>query len=65
MSVALPASVLFPRPVDLPMREPELRVGFLLAPRFSLLPVASFIDALRHAATRRTLAARSTAVGRS
>jgi transcriptional regulator GlxA family with amidase domain len=41
---------LFPRPVDLPVREPELRVGFLLAPRFSLLPVASFLDALRHAA---------------
>jgi transcriptional regulator GlxA family with amidase domain len=42
--------VLFPRPVDLPVREPELRVAFLLAPRFSLLPVASFLDALRHAA---------------
>lgn len=50
MSMVLPASVLFPRPVDLPVREPELRVGFLLAPRFSLLPVASFLDALRHAA---------------
>ncbi len=31
-------------------REPELRVGFLLSPCFTLLPFAGFIDALRHAA---------------
>jgi transcriptional regulator GlxA family with amidase domain len=50
MSTTPQIEVVFPRPVDLPVREPELRVGFLLAPRFSLLPVASFLDALRHAA---------------
>jgi transcriptional regulator GlxA family with amidase domain len=41
---------LFPEPVNLPAREPDLRIGFILAPRFSLLPLASFLDALRHAA---------------
>ena len=30
--------------------EPDLRVAFVLAPRFTLLPFAGFIDALRHAA---------------
>lgn len=30
--------------------EPDLRVGFILSPRFSLLPFASFIEGLRHAA---------------
>lgn len=42
---------LFPKPsvrTDLP--PPEMRVGFILGKRFSLLPVASFLDALRHAA---------------
>lgn len=32
------------------MPTPEMRVGFILSPQFSLLPVASFLDALRHAA---------------
>lgn len=40
----------FPKPVDLPVRDPELRIGLILCPRFSLLPVASFLDVLRHAA---------------
>lgn len=30
--------------------EPDLRVAFVLAPHFTLLPFAGFIDALRHAA---------------
>jgi transcriptional regulator GlxA family with amidase domain len=30
--------------------EPELKVGFILSPNFTLLPFAGFIDALRHAA---------------
>lgn len=35
---------------DSPDVVPDLRVGFLLAPRFSLLPFAGFVDSLRHAA---------------
>jgi transcriptional regulator GlxA family with amidase domain len=30
--------------------EPDLKVGFILSPRFSILPFAGFIDCLRHAA---------------
>lgn len=30
--------------------EPDIRVGFLLSPKFSLLPFASFVESLRHAA---------------
>jgi transcriptional regulator GlxA family with amidase domain len=33
-----------------PGLEPDLRVGFILSPKFSLLPFACFIDCLRHAA---------------
>lgn len=33
-----------------PGLEPDLRVGFILSPKFSLLPFAGFIDCLRHAA---------------
>ncbi len=29
---------------------PELKVGFILSPNFTLLPFAGVIDALRHAA---------------
>src|SRR5690606_18643517 len=29
---------------------PDIKVGFILAPQFSLLPFAGFVDALRHAA---------------
>ena len=29
---------------------PDLRVGFILSPKFTLLPLASFIDCMRHAA---------------
>jgi len=29
---------------------PDLRVGFILAPKFTLIAFASFIDCLRHAA---------------
>lgn len=50
MQTNLKYASLFPRPVAMPVRKPDLRVGFILAPRFSLLPVASFLDALRHAA---------------
>ncbi|MEO9824217.1 MAG: helix-turn-helix domain-containing protein [Paracoccaceae bacterium] len=41
---------LFPTPSKAPDLSPEMRVGFVLSPQFSLLPVASFLDALRHAA---------------
>lgn len=41
---------LFPAPPDMPNIKPDMRVGFILAPRFTLLSFASFIDALRHAA---------------
>lgn len=43
-------SSLFPPPSKVPELEPEMRVGFILCSAFSLLPVASFLDALRHAA---------------
>lgn len=43
------ASIL-PTPPAPPDVAPQLRVGFILAPSFSLLPVAGFMDALRHAA---------------
>ncbi len=43
-------SSLFPPPSRAPELEPEMRVGFILCSSFSLLPVASFLDALRHAA---------------
>ena len=45
----LPAG-LFPPPSKPPDLAPEMRVGIILSPKFSLLPVASFLDALRHAA---------------
>ena len=41
---------LFPAPPDMPDIKPDMRVGFILSPRFTLLSFASFIDALRHAA---------------
>jgi transcriptional regulator GlxA family with amidase domain len=43
------SSIISPPPPP-PHVEPDLRVGFLLAPKFSLLPFAGFIDCLRHAA---------------
>lgn len=39
-----------PEPPPAPAVEPELSVGFILSPDFTLLPFAGFIDALRHAA---------------
>lgn len=39
-----------PPAAPVPPIEPELRVGFVLSPDFTLLPFAGFIDALRHAA---------------
>lgn len=33
-----------------PRPEPDIKVGFILAPRFTLLAFASFVDCLRHAA---------------
>jgi transcriptional regulator GlxA family with amidase domain len=41
---------LFPVPPPMPDVDPDIRVGFVLSPRFTLLPFASFIDSLRHAA---------------
>ncbi len=43
-------SLLFALPPPTPDVEPDMRVGFILSPEFSLLPFASFIDGLRHAA---------------
>ena len=43
-------AALFPDPPVLPDVEPDLRVGFILSPRFTILPFAGFIDCLRHAA---------------
>jgi transcriptional regulator GlxA family with amidase domain len=37
-------------PTPPPGVAPDLRVGFLLSPRFTILPFAGFIDCLRHAA---------------
>lgn len=37
-------------PPPFPEISPDLRVGFILSPQFSLLPFASFIESLRHAA---------------
>ena len=33
-----------------PFIEPDIRVGFILSPRFTMLPFAGFLDVLRHAA---------------
>lgn len=41
---------LFESPPDLPAVTPDIRVGFILSPSFSLLPFAGFIEGLRHAA---------------
>lgn len=38
------------RPNTAPDIAPDIRVGFLLSPDFTILPFASFIDCLRHAA---------------
>lgn len=43
-------SSLFPSPPPAPDNDPDIRVGFILSPRFSMLPFAGFIDSLRHAA---------------
>jgi transcriptional regulator GlxA family with amidase domain len=40
----------FSTPPPLLNIKPDMRVGFILSPCFSLLPFASFIDSLRHAA---------------
>lgn len=41
---------LFPPPPLMPDIRPDMRVGFILAPSFSLMAFASFIEGLRHAA---------------
>lgn len=41
---------LFPAPPPIPELQPDMRVGFLLSPRFTLLAFASFVDCLRLAA---------------
>ena len=41
---------IFPTPPPAPDAEPEVQVGFILSPSFSLLPFAAFVDCLRHAA---------------
>lgn len=43
-------SLVFPAPPPAPEIEPDIRVGFVLSPRFTLLPFAGFADSLRHAA---------------
>ncbi len=43
-------SAIFPEPPDMPDIKPDIRVGFILAPKFTLLSFASFADGLRHAA---------------
>ena len=43
-------ATLFPPPPPVPDIAPDIRVGFILSPRFTLLPFAGFIDSLRHAA---------------
>lgn len=43
-------SDLFPPPPLMPQIRPDIRVGFILAPRFTLMAFASFIEGLRHAA---------------
>lgn len=43
-------SSIFAAPPPMPDTVPDIRVGFILSPFFSLLPFASFIDSLRHAA---------------
>ena len=43
-------AALFPAPPDMPDITPDMRVGFILSPKFTLLAFASFIDGLRHAA---------------
>ena len=40
----------FATPPPMPNITPDIRVGFILSPQFSLLPFASFIESLRHAA---------------
>jgi transcriptional regulator GlxA family with amidase domain len=42
-------SAIFASPPPLPDIRPDIRVGFILSPRFTLLPFAGFIDSLRHA----------------
>lgn len=41
---------LFPAPPDMPDIMPDMRVGFILSPQFTLLAFAGFVDGLRHAA---------------
>ena len=36
--------------VEAPRIAPDVRVGFILSPRFTMLPFAGFLDLLRHAA---------------
>ena len=43
-------SSVFTTPPPISNIEPDMRVGFILSPCFSLLPFASFIECLRHAA---------------
>lgn len=43
-------SSVFATPPPMQSIAPDIRVAFILSPRFSLLPFASFIDSLRHAA---------------
>ena len=46
----LSGQALFAAPTLPPDIEPDMRVGFILSPRFTLTPFAAFIDCLRHAA---------------
>ncbi len=41
---------IFPSPPVPPAIEPDIKVSFILSPKFTLLPFAGFIDCLRHAA---------------
>ncbi len=43
-------SELFPPPPAAPPIKPDLKVSFILSPRFTLISFAGFIDCLRHAA---------------
>ena len=38
------------RDLDGRLIQPDLRIGFVLVPGFTILPLAGFIDTLRHAA---------------
>ncbi|MDQ2067784.1 helix-turn-helix domain-containing protein [Xinfangfangia sp. CPCC 101601] len=47
--MTIPLSFPVATPPDLSGVEPDMKVGFLLAPRFTLIALSSFVDSLRHA----------------